>query len=70
MTLQQEVLLIPRAQNPVIVTRTSFLLILAIAGRREHVENKFAYHVLAAALQGGADALEHGACELTEVNVP
>jgi hypothetical protein len=30
--LQQEVLLIPRAQNPVVVT--GFLLVLAIAGRR------------------------------------
>ena len=68
MTLQQEVLLIPRAQNPVIVT--GFLLVLAIAGRRGQVGNKFGYHVLAAALQGGADALEHGACELTDVNVP
>ena len=70
LTLQKKVLLIPRAQIPVIFTVTGLLLILAIAGRREHVENKFAYHVLAAALQGGADALEHGACELTEVNVP
>ena len=43
---------------------------LAIAGRRGQVGNKFGYHVLAAALQGGADALEHGACELTAVNVP
>ena len=70
MTLQKKVLLIPRAQNLVIITVTGFLLILAIAGRRGHVGNKFGYHVLAAALQGGADALEHGACELTEVNVP
>ena len=37
---------------------------------RAHVGNKFGYHVLAAALQGGADALEHGACELTAVYVP
>ena len=69
MTLQKKVLLIPRAQNPVIITVTGFLLILAIAGRRGHVGNKFGF-IFAAALQGGADALEHGACELTEVNVP